>query len=456
MNTLHTLNKLSQAAPSAGWSAPVTLTKNMIDRYRQKQLVIDQASRRIDINNPDFPDSSLAFLLKAQDEGWLNRQDLKERLIERFYPGLEQLEEAQRQAETEEFDTPDYRDDVAKLAYGKILAGAACSSESDKSKILSLIKEAVGGSHIDIINLQSALVDLRGTDHTPLSLLDLPLAEQAYRDYRELFEIKEPVLREIIAADRAPEFKMVLEMLESAQLRDQVNNLIDNVGERPLADSKAIRQYLYDRGHSTLDEDVYSRLLGAVEKMDEDYPFTVDEQDIPEGFFDRYGDQIWYETIEALQKSNFTMNRLGEADRQAAIRALSNSLVILFKHHSFYPALMAKTLGRNLASLNRYRQQEQPDLRTALSAMVDFLGCQCYSVTGDDLVDSGIGVMGKLKPFLAIRAMHRTFNIKDIERALKDDGQRILFYRAASNTLYLRQLENKRFGDQLMGQDLGL
>ena len=439
-----------QATPSAMWNPP-KLTVDMLRKHQQKSLAIVKATERIDAGHPDYPDASLALLLQAKEGGWLHKEGLCDYLGQLIAPDVNHALRPDDNTSNED-DDAQYRDEVALVAYRSLLAGSACSSEPDKLSIMELIAEATEGNIINVTGFRSALLNLRGEQHHPFTLLDLPVTEQAYRMYDDLFEIKESMIRKVVSQGKVEPFAQILKVFKGFGDSNQVKNM---VGEVSMADSRAIREYLYEIDESSIDEDIYGRILGSIAMMDDVFPFVVSSEDVPPGFFDRYGDQLWYEVVEAIGKSNFTIKHISDPDKQASIKSLVDTMALLFEHHDFYPALMAKTQGRNLASLTRFRQAEQPDQQRALAAMVDSLSKQCYSLYDDGPVE-GFGVAGKLKPFLVIKAMHKTLPSKTIEQALQTDNERILFYRASGKPLYLRNLQDKKLGDQLMGQDLGL
>lgn len=436
--------------PSAMWNPP-KLTVDMLRKHQQKSLAIVKATERIDADHPDYPDASLALMLQAKEGGWLHKEGLCDYLGKLIAPEVNQALSLDDDTSNEE-DDAQYRDEVALIAYRSLLAGAACSSEPDKLSIMELIAEATEGNIINVTSFRTGLLNCKQELHRPFSLFDLPVTEHAYRLYHELFEIKEQLIRKVITQGKLEPFKHILAIFKASGNGNQVKNM---VGEVSLSDSRSIREYLYEIGESSLDEDIYGRLLGAVSMIEDEFPFVVQEDDIPPGFFEQYGDHLWYEIVESVSKSNFTMRHISDEQKQRSIAALIDTMVLMFKHHDFYPSVMAKTHGRNLASLTRY-SKEQPDQQTALAAMIDSLSSQCYSVYADGRVVSEVGVAGKLKPFLVIKAMHLAFPTRDIEKALKTDNERILFYRASGKPLYLKHLQNKSFGDMLMGQDLGL
>lgn len=447
------LSSMLNPTPSASW-APLRLSQEMLVRYRNKQLLIAHTGNLIDISHPGYPDSSYATLLAAKEDGALNKQGLYEHFIKMFWPDVKESVGTLGGGDSMDDDDGDYQDEVAGVAYRSVLAGAACSSEPDKLKLLKLIDEACEGNYVNATKFQQAIQDLRGTGHQPLSLLDLPVTEHAYGLYHDLFEIKEPTIRKVISQGLVDPFRQMFCLFKSKNNGDLIKNM---VGEVSLADSQAIRQYLYDANESSLDEDIYGRLLGAIAMIDDEFPFLVQDDDIPSEFFSRYGDQLWYEVVDAINKSNFTIKHISDSQKQRSIKALVETMVLLFKRHDFYPAMMARTQGRNLASLTRFNQTEKPDLQGALSTMITWLSHQSYTLYADGALVEGVtGVAGKLKPFLVIKAIHQAYPARVVEAALADDNQRILFYRAVGKPIYLRNLKNKALGDQLMGQDLGL
>ncbi|KPC17244.1 hypothetical protein [Pseudomonas amygdali] len=441
------------ATPSATWTPP-KLTQEMLTRYRNRKLIVAHTGRLVDTEHPDYPNSSYAMLLAAKEDGALNKQSLYEHFIKMFWPDVKGGVSALGEGAPIDEDDDDYRDEVAGVAYRSIMAGTACSDEPDKLKLLELIHDTCEGNYINITKFREAVEDLRGTAHHPLTLFDLPVTEHAYRLYHDLFEIKEPIIRKVISQGLVDPFKQIFSLFKSRGDGDQIKNM---VGEISLAGSQAIRQYLYDANESSLDEDIYGRLLGSIAMIDDEFPFLVEGDDIPSGFFAQYGDQLWYEVVDALSKSNFTMKNIGSPEKQPSIKALIDTMALLFKQHDFYPAMMARTQGRNLASLPRFRQSEQPDQQGSLSTLITWLSSQSYALYSDgSLVEDGIGVAGKLKPYLVIKAIHQAYPAKAVEQALADDNQRILFYRATGKPLYLRNLRDRSLSDQLIGQDLGL
>lgn len=447
------LSSMLNPTPSASW-APLRLSQEMLTRYRNKQLIIAHTGNLIDTSHPGYPDSSYATLLAAKEDGALNKQGLYEHFIKMFWPDVKKSVGTLGGGESMGDDDGDYQDDVAGVAYRSVLAGAACSAEADKLKLLELIYEACEGNYVNVTQFQQAIKDLRGTDHQPLSLLDLPVTEHAYCLYHDLFEINEPVIRMVISQGVIDPFRQMFSLLKSRGNGDLIKNM---VGEVSLADSQAIRQYLYDANESSLDEDIYGRLLSGIAMIEDEFPLPVQGDDIPSEFFAQYGDQLWYEVVDAVYKSNFTIKQINNSEKQASMKALVDTMVLLFKKHDFYPAMMARTQGRNLASLTRFSQAEQPCLQSALSTMITWLSHQSYTLYDNGtLVEGATGVVGKLKPFLVIKAIHQAYPARVVEAALTDDNQRILFYRAVGKPLYLRNLKNKALGDQLMGQDLGL
>jgi len=447
------LSSMLNPTPSASW-APLRLSQEMLVRYRNKQLLIAHTGNLIDTSHPGYPDSSYATLLAAKEDGALNKQGLYEHFIKMFWPDVKESVGTLGGGDSMEDDDDDYQDEVAGVAYRSVLAGAACSSEPDKLKLLELIYEACEGNYVNATKFQQAIQDLKGSGHQPLSLLDLPVTEQAYGLYHDLFEIGEPTIRKVISQGLVDPFRQMFCLFKSKNNGDLIKNM---VGEVSLADSQAIRQYLYDANESSLDEDIYGRLLGAIAMIDDEFPFLVQDDDIPSEFFSRYGDQLWYEVVDAINKSNFTIKHISDSQKQRSIKALVETMVLLFKRHDFYPAMMARTQGRNLASLTRFNQTEKSDLQGALSTMITWLSHQSYTLYADGALVEGVtGVAGKLKPFLVIKAIHQAYPTRVVEAALADDNQRILFYRAVGKPIYLRNLKNKALGDQLLGQDLGL
>lgn len=447
------LSSMLNPTPSASW-APLRLSQEMLTRYRNKKLLIAHTGHLIDTSHPGYPDSSYATLLAAKEDGALNKQGLYEHFIKMFWPDVRENVRSLGEGGSIDDDDGDYQDEVAGVAYRSVLAGAACSTEPDKLKLLELIHEACEDNYVNATKFRQAIQELRGTDHQPLSLLDLPVTEHAYRLYHDLFEIDERVIRKVISQGLVDPFRQMFSLFKSKNNGDQIKNM---VGEVSLADSQAIRQYLYDANESSLDEDIYGRLLGAVAMIDDEFPFLVQGDDIPSEFFARYGDQLWYEVVDAVSKSNFTIKHISNSEKQSSIKALVDTMVLLFRKHDFYPAMMARTQGRNLASLTRFSQAEKPDLQGALSTMITWLSRQSYTLYADGaLVEDATGAAGKLKPFLVIKAIHQAYPARVVEAALTDDNQRILFYRAVGKPFYLRNLKNKALGDQLMGQDLGL
>lgn len=442
------LPSIDPSLPSANWVMRPLLTKKMFDGFRTKTLLISSTEGKIDTTAPDFPEICLALLMRAKEEGWLTAKDLKKHLFETLRGEIlkDCLELTQEDIESDFLD-------IAKTAYKRVLAGALFANVSDKVGVLALVKEGCEGNFIHITDVRSEVARIDVPGRKACGLMDFPVTTEAYALYDEMLEIQDEDIARIVLSDMTPEFKMIMSLKSS--LSDK-NDLKDKVGAAALSQCPNIRNYLYDNQLSSLDEDVYGRMVGVFSALSES-EFNLVESDIPEGFFDRYGHELWYEVIGQIDKSNLTVRNLTSADYQKGISNCLSCLSIMLRHGcSFYPALMAKTQGRNLVSLDRYRKIDQPSEEQALRALVAHISTKVYTVTDGELVTHGNGFAGQMLPYLLAKVVSKAYSAKLLESVLSMDSERIMFYRFTSKPLFLKNLEHRKLVDSLMGQDLGL
>lgn len=446
MNKTRTLAITDPSLPSAAWPVRAMLSKEMIDAYNRNKMLVREVQNSLKVSDPSFPETSLALLQRAKAEDWLSRTEIAAFLgqlltVENRVEGEDQEEQV--------FDAADIQT-IGERAFDEIIAGAYCCKPEKAADALTLLAEIASNFSILEVHTKNELKKLVEMGHKPISLTVLPQIKMAFELYHKVTPIDDEDILEVLALDDVAAFNLIREITPSSK---DTNNLLKLVDQIEWEQCAKIRKYTYDYELSSPDEDVYSRILRVFETYDSRIVLGLDESAIPQGFFERHGHELWYEIFKALDRISLSAKVGLNGQHQQFIKSRLECLGLMMRNSDPLPALRAFALGRSLISLKRYREDTTTE-SMSVRALIDFVRTRTSALWDKDTLANGF--TGGMSGYLISTALLERYPHRVVRSAVKEDDERVLFYKISGKPAFLHGLHSKKLSSELLGQDCGL
>lgn len=290
----------------------------------------------------------------------------------------------------------------------------------------------------------------------PIGVLDLPADKDAMQLYLRTVGTLQTAVEDCLDHDALAHFEVLLTLPSWRQQSNFLPALFYTRDDR-LAPQIRTRYFGFAEPQN---EEVWARIVNPMKNLGPEirrsqYPFFVPSS-VPEGFFDRYTDLIWYELFKTLNSTaQLTSTADSPAPSQSEIDVAAAAMTFLMQNGGDPYAGQFSTLieGFNIASIPRLKASLPQTVR--LRKSIAQLGTTVRIMTSNGTMLSS-NALGSAKAWAVVKALVNAFPAQLLESVLERDEHRVLLYKASENPLFIENLTTDAARASLLESDLGI